>query len=398
MLTRKKQSRKGNISVELAAKSSPFDSSKLWEATTHYPTGVAVVTAAPSNGERVAMVVGTFTSISLEPALVGFFASMESTSYSRLRDCDVFTINVLSHAQEDIARALSRKDVSDKLQDIPCHESPLGAPLIDGAVAWFECRIASSFGIGDHDLVVGALQAMDVPNPVLPLLYFQRSLGQYRSKSFVISGEEALLPAVSAVERARSLLEELAAELQREVVVFTRLGEEVIAIASAGEQPNRKTSLLGRRFPFAPPFGALLLDSEEETKAWIDRARSGSEPARWRDRLSRLRERGASLAMLSEGHRSFDEVVEQFSQGIHTPQQRRHLLALMGELEAEYEPEDTSLETGRDLRLTQVRARICGVDVLLSVHGMSQPIRYDEVHSIIETMRSYIDRMERKVT
>lgn len=33
----------------------------------HYPTGVAVVTACRTDGDPVAMVVGTFTSVSLAP-------------------------------------------------------------------------------------------------------------------------------------------------------------------------------------------------------------------------------------------------------------------------------------------------------------------------------------------
>lgn len=381
--------------VELAASPARFDSARLWEAVTHYPTGVCAVTAVHPGGERIAMVVGSFTSISMDPALVGFFASAASGSYTRVSECDAYAINVLSYAQEEVCRALSRRSVRDKLNDIPCSEAPLGSPIIDGAVAWFECTNAARLTIGDHDLVVGALQSMDIPNPVLPLVYFQGSLGQFRSTSFVLSGEEALLPAVGSVERARPLLEQLASALDREVVVFTRLGEEIVAIASAGEQPDRAAGILGRRFPFAPPFGALLLESEADTEAWLSRARGASEPDHWRERLSRARSREASLALLSAGHRSFDEVVEQFSRGGHTPQVRRRLLAAMADLEADYEPEDELLGSGRDLRLAQVRVRIRGVDVLLSVHGASDPIPSGEAPRIIETMREYGLSMEK---
>src|SRR5699024_1750813 len=115
----KRQDHRVDRIIELEAESASFDSTKLWGAVTHYPTGVAVVTAVHPDGARVAMVVGSFTSISMDPALVGFFASIESKSYSRLRECDVFAINILSHSQEDIARRMSRKDPSDKLQGIP---------------------------------------------------------------------------------------------------------------------------------------------------------------------------------------------------------------------------------------------------------------------------------------
>ncbi|MFX8512227.1 flavin reductase family protein, partial [Acinetobacter baumannii] len=38
-----------------------------------YPTGVAVITAVDADGRRHGLVVGSFTSISLDPPLVGFF-------------------------------------------------------------------------------------------------------------------------------------------------------------------------------------------------------------------------------------------------------------------------------------------------------------------------------------
>jgi 3-hydroxy-9,10-secoandrosta-1,3,5(10)-triene-9,17-dione monooxygenase reductase component len=47
---------------------------EMRRALAHYPTGVAVVTALGPGDTPLSMVVGTFTSVSLDPPLVGFLA------------------------------------------------------------------------------------------------------------------------------------------------------------------------------------------------------------------------------------------------------------------------------------------------------------------------------------
>ena len=56
-----------------------FDSVTFRRALGHVPTAVSVVTATDEQG-HVGMTVGSFTSISLDPPLVGFFADTESTT------------------------------------------------------------------------------------------------------------------------------------------------------------------------------------------------------------------------------------------------------------------------------------------------------------------------------
>ena len=48
-----------------------------------YPTGVCVVTATEPDGRRAGFVVGSFTSVSLNPPLVAFFPDKGSTSWPR---------------------------------------------------------------------------------------------------------------------------------------------------------------------------------------------------------------------------------------------------------------------------------------------------------------------------
>ena len=64
------------------------------ETLGHYPTGVAVVTAIAPDGNPVGMVVGTFSSVSMDPPLIAFYPMSNSRSFAALRTATAFCINV----------------------------------------------------------------------------------------------------------------------------------------------------------------------------------------------------------------------------------------------------------------------------------------------------------------
>lgn len=143
----------------------------------HYPTGVCAITAMSPEGVPTAMIVGSFTSVSLDPPLVGFFPDKQSSSWSAISICDGFCVNVLGAFQEDLCRQLASKDPR-KFEGIAHSLSPRGAPLIDGALAWIDCSMHSVSEAGDHLLVLGAVDSFDIAAQGDPLLFHK---GGYRS-------------------------------------------------------------------------------------------------------------------------------------------------------------------------------------------------------------------------
>ncbi len=136
-----------------------------------YPTGVCVVTAT-HDGARHAMVVGSFTSISLDPPLVGFFPDKKSTSWPQIEATGHFCANILAADQKHHSSRFAAKG-EDKFAEIDCGTTPAGLPLLDDVLAWIECSIASVTEIGDHLLVVGAVQALEMRDTGTPLLFFR---------------------------------------------------------------------------------------------------------------------------------------------------------------------------------------------------------------------------------
>ena len=142
------------------------------EVLGYYPTGVCVVTALAENGERLALVVGSFTSISLEPPLVGFFPDKRSTTWPKIAATGRFCVNVLALHQRELSGRFTAR-TADRFLDLAHDTSPAGLPLLHETVAWIDCRIDQVIEVGDHWLVVGAVDALGPGEEREPLMFYR---------------------------------------------------------------------------------------------------------------------------------------------------------------------------------------------------------------------------------
>lgn len=140
-----------------------------------YPTGVCVITAVDEAGGRLGLVVGSFTSISLDPPLVGFFPDKRSSTWPRIEATGRFCVNVLGADQLELCERFAARG-EDKFAELAHGHSPAGLPLLDDAIAWIDCRLERVEEVGDHWLVVGAVEALDRCEHGTPLMFFR---GQY---------------------------------------------------------------------------------------------------------------------------------------------------------------------------------------------------------------------------
>lgn len=141
----------------------------------HYPTGVCAITASNESGP-VGMVVGSFTSVSLDPPLVAFLPDRKSTTWPKIEAAGRFCVNVLTERQQDVCKALSMRD-PNKFETIPYRLSASGLPIIEGVVAWIDCQLHAVHEAGDHFIVVGLVEALDVERPEPPLVFVRGGYG-----------------------------------------------------------------------------------------------------------------------------------------------------------------------------------------------------------------------------
>lgn len=154
-----------------------FDSARFRQVLGHFPTGVTVVTADHESGP-VGLAVGSFASASLDPALVAFFPDKESTSWPRIEETGVFCVNVLADGQEDVCRRFASKG-EDKFEGLGWKPAASGAPVLDGVLAWIDCRIHSVLEAGDHFCVLGQVNELDVSDDGGPLVFFRGGYGRF---------------------------------------------------------------------------------------------------------------------------------------------------------------------------------------------------------------------------
>lgn len=159
-----------------------FDNVTFRRVLGHYPTGVCVVTAVEDDGGQTGMVVGSFTSVSLEPPLVAFFPDKQSTSWPRIEKAKRFCVNILASDQQAICRQFSAKG-GDKFAGITHRRSANGSPILDGVVAWIDCELDAVHEAGDHYIVLGRVVALEVDRPNRPLLFFQGTYGEFNLKT-----------------------------------------------------------------------------------------------------------------------------------------------------------------------------------------------------------------------
>ncbi|MFJ1601431.1 flavin reductase family protein [Streptomyces sp. NPDC088261] len=119
-----------------------------------HAAGVTVITVPGPAGFTAT----SFTSVSLEPALVSFCLGLTASAFPAVRRADRFAVHVLGAGNTALARQFARSGV-DRFAGIPWAEEADGLPLLDGVPAWLTARVTLRRRIGDHLLVVGEIDA-----------------------------------------------------------------------------------------------------------------------------------------------------------------------------------------------------------------------------------------------
>lgn len=170
--------------MSATAASPSFDSQHFRAVLGHFPTGVTVVTGLV-DGAPYGFTIGSFTSISLDPPLVGFFAQSDSETWAAMAPYGKYCVNVLRDSQADLCWRFAKSGVGDdRFEGLTWQSSPTGCPIIDGVGAWIDCEIDQSIELGDHFLVVGRVVGLDHhAEPPEPLVFYRGELGGFTGSS-----------------------------------------------------------------------------------------------------------------------------------------------------------------------------------------------------------------------
>lgn len=306
----------------------------------NYPTGVCIITAFDPETGPIGMTVGSFTSVSLDPALVAFLPIRESGTYQRIRSIGKFCVNVLGSDQDELCRLFARRG-ADKFADVGWSPAGSGAPILDGAIAWIDCDLSATHEAGDHDIVIGAVQELSAAGqPSPPLLFFQGGYGRFSTLSLLAGSEDDISAQLSLADRARPHLERLAQRFAVECLATAVVREDIIQLVYASaEGSGAGHNKVGLRLPFLPPMGALFVAwaGPEAVEVWLSRATTTVEPG-VRDGiiadLRMIRERGWTATAAHEKFGDVESLVVHMAAKGQLPASRRQLQSMLTEVAA----------------------------------------------------------------
>ncbi|TSD94224.1 flavin reductase family protein [Skermania sp. ID1734] len=166
------------LAAKEQAASSRFDNRDLRRALGQYATGVTVVTSRAPDGRKIGVTANSFTSVSMDPPLVLWCPAKKAPSLPDLISATHFAVNILAADQHDLSRQFSTP-AEDKFAGVATSEGCGGVPLIDNAVARFQCRTVQRVDAGDHVIFLGEVESYDAPGGE-PLVFHS---GAYRLAS-----------------------------------------------------------------------------------------------------------------------------------------------------------------------------------------------------------------------
>jgi len=153
-----------------------------------FATGVTVVAAR--HGPLLAgMTANAIASISVDPPLLMASINRRSETHVAIVGSHSFAVSVLGVGQEPIADCFALPTTAAKLQrfcDAPWHEAETGSPILDGAIAYFDCRLNASYPTGTHTIFVGEIVSAGFEEDGEPLLWFG---SRYRRMTSDVDGD-----------------------------------------------------------------------------------------------------------------------------------------------------------------------------------------------------------------
>jgi flavin reductase len=139
-----------------------------------FPTGLAVL-SLDADRARIGLTVGSLVSLSLDPPLVGAAVSRQAAMHELLREADAFGLSLLAADQAAVAQHFARGVPPIAMwHGVGWHAGETGAPLLDGALGWLECRPADEHATGDHTLFVGEVVKVSRGRAAPPLVYLHQ--------------------------------------------------------------------------------------------------------------------------------------------------------------------------------------------------------------------------------
>lgn len=145
----------------------------------NFATGVTVMTTVTPDGV-FGMTANAITSVSLDPVMLLACVGKDSLMHDYLQRSRVFALNILASAHQELSSLFALPDDSHerRMAAVPHRLAPTGSPVLEDAIAYFDCRVVAQHPGGDHTIFIAEVDEAAVLSPDAdPLMFFR---GRYR--------------------------------------------------------------------------------------------------------------------------------------------------------------------------------------------------------------------------
>ena len=144
-----------------------------------FATGVTLVSTMTSQGP-VGFVANSFSSLSLEPALVVWSLARSSRRFGVFAAAKTFAIHILAQDQFGVIPNFTGE--GGGFAGLDRRVTSGGLPVLDGSTARFECNLYATHDGGDHLIIIGHVGQV-VTSQKAPLVFLAGQYGQFLDKS-----------------------------------------------------------------------------------------------------------------------------------------------------------------------------------------------------------------------
>lgn len=150
------------------------DLRRVRDLMARFATGVTVVAAR--HGPLLAgMTANAIATISVDPPILMASIARRAETHGAIIGSHAFAVSVLADDQRQLAECFAQPTTATKLTrfcDAAWHEAETGSPILEGALAYFDCRLVERHVAGDHTVFLGEIVAAGYREDADPLVWY----------------------------------------------------------------------------------------------------------------------------------------------------------------------------------------------------------------------------------
>jgi len=166
-----------------AGRMSIADAESFKSGMRHLAAHVCLITTVAADGARQGLTATAVCSVSADPPTLLCCVNRQIAPFAAVRESGVFAVNVLGVEDRELAeRFAGVGDVQGEARFETGIWSALstGAPVLDSALATFDCRLTRLEEVATHGILFGEIQAVrSLASKAEPLLYTHGTFGGF---------------------------------------------------------------------------------------------------------------------------------------------------------------------------------------------------------------------------